>query len=532
MFREVKIELSKRNLFNFYFNYSLLERYLKLILNEESDIVNNLSKSLEYTAFNINFSNEQLNLEGYTNINDSIPSYLKALRNVKPGKMRAHEIITDQAAIYISMCFNDFGGFQQNLINEFSSVNAENYEDYSKTITKMERRLKINLEKDFFSWIGNEIAFVKPRPSAYAREQDVIVTFHTKDIEDAKKGMNNLTKQIQKKLPIRFEAEEYLNYEINYLNISGFFKLFFGKLFGRLEKPYFTFIDDFVVFSNSPTILKNFIDDYIKGKTLSHKKAFLDFMNDFNTKSNATIFIQTPKFYSHLLYYGKNEKKKDIKENKDVIISFARIGFQFTSDGKMFKTTLKAQFDENALMDEEMEKFEAVAGELYNKEYETLSFKINLAGEELTEYGPFTIYYEDSTIKAEGKINNEAINGLVRSYYPGGNIMNAINYDDGIVNGVALFYYDNDNQSIKSEVRFVQEVIVGEYREFYENGARKSFLNYKDGKANGDAEFYYSSGVIKMTGKYKGGLKRGKWKHYTETGQQLDKEKWKAGEKK
>ena len=49
---------------------------------------------------------------------------------------------------------------------------------------------------------------------------------------------------------------------------------------------------------------------------------------------------------------------------------------------------------------------------------------------------------------------------------------------------------------------------------------------------DGNAEFYFDSGLFKIEGKYKDELKKGKWKHYTETGDLFDKEKWKKGNKK
>ena len=35
------------------------------------------------------------------------------------------------------------------------------------------------------------------------------------------------------------------------VEMKGFFRLFFGKLFDKFEKPYYTYVDDYVVFSNN-----------------------------------------------------------------------------------------------------------------------------------------------------------------------------------------------------------------------------------------------------------------------------------------
>jgi len=528
-FQEVTEYINNRNLFSFYFNYELLDRYLKLFLSEDSEIVKSLSECIDYSAFNFNIEDEILSFEGFTNLDDSNSSYLKALSNVKPGKLKAYEITTDKTAVYISINFESFNRFFESIEDEFAVSNKADFESYAKRIRRIEKSFKIDLEEDFFEWIGNEIAFIKTKPTANAREKDVIVTFHAKSIKKARKGLSHMTEQLQRKLPVKVDAVQYMNYEIHYFNMNGFFKMFFGKLFAGLEKPYFTYIEDFVVFSNSPTILMDFIDDYTKGKTLSHKKDFIDFKDEFSNKSNVTIFIQTPKLYSHLYYYSKNEKRTEIQQNKDVIISFARIGFQLKTDGIKFKTKLLAAYDGKTIMNEELEKFESAAEDLSNKEFESLNFIVQPTNEQLTTAGPFKLYYEDSTLMADGKIQDNAINGLVRSFYPGGNIKSSVNYVDGQADGFAFFYYDTDKNILKAEVQFSKNQIINQYKEYYENGARKALVEYEDGQANGNAEFYYESGVLKMKGSYKNGVKKGKWMHYSETGQLMDKEKWKEG---
>ena len=44
--------------------------------------------------------------------------------------------------------------------------------------------------------------------------------------------------------------------------MKGFFRLFFGGLFDKFEKPYYTYVDDYVVFSNKASSLLSFVEDY------------------------------------------------------------------------------------------------------------------------------------------------------------------------------------------------------------------------------------------------------------------------------
>lgn len=528
-FQQVATDIRNRALLDFYFNYLQTSNFMKVFLKDEDEMVQALTQSLNYSAYNMDIDDYRLTLNGYTNT-DSISSYLRALSLVDPGKIRAYEIVSDQAAIYLPICFEDFNTFYKTLNQVFAQENAEDSESIEKQIKLVEKLLRINLEHDFFSWIGNEIAFVKLRPSQKTRMEDVVVVMHANNIENAKAGLRHITDQI----PLRFDIDDHKNYEINYMNTrKGLFGLLFGRLFKDMEKPYFTFIKDFVVFSNSKKALIAFIDDYVTGRTLSHKKEFMKFKDEFDVKANATVFVQMPKLFNAMYQYANTETKKDLDKNKQLITSFAQIGFQLVSKDGVFHNSCIADYDSAAWLEDELEKIEnSTADNLFHTEFDSLRFKVTPPDEALLKDTSYFEYYEDSTIRFEGTIKDGNIEGLGKTYYPSGNLKSSVNYKEGKVDGTAYFYYDTpDELKRKAIVVFKEDVIIDVYREFFENGARKAELTYDDGKLDGDALFFYESGAVKIRGQYKKGEKHGKWKYYDEFGELIDKERWRKGDK-
>ena len=452
---------------------------------------------------------------------------------VESAKMRAYKIIPDKSVMYIPLCFNNFSDFYTQLSNQFYTQNSKEFNQYNKQIKKIENSFKINIQDDFLSWIGREIAFVKPDPNATINKDDAIIIFHTNNINKAKTKLKHITKQVTKHSPLRFDVVSYKGHEINYLNIKGFFKLLFGKLFAGIQKPYFTTIDNFVVFSNSQTSLINMIDDYTKGNTLKNKISFTNFIDEFNTKSNIAIFIQTHRLYTQLYKYSNNRARQNIKKNKSIIISFTNTGFQLVSDNGILKSLLITNYDENAEINKELEDLEVSSeNELFISEYDSLKFKINLDPEYLKKDGAFLINYKNKKTKYEGTVSDGKIVGLCRSYYESGNIKSQVNYKNGQIDGFATFYYDTTNQTVKSEVEFENNKIINTYREFYKNGNRKAIISIEKEKFNGDAAYFYKNGVLKMKGKYKNGKKNGKWEFFNKTGEIYNKTKWKHGIKK
>lgn len=532
-FQNASNQLNNQNLIKFYFNYSQLKRFANTFSSDENELINSTSQSLMFSAFNANIKNNHIQLEGYTNINDTVKSYFKALSMVEPAKMRAHKIIPDKSVMYIPLCFDNFKNFYSKLSKQFNTLNSKEFNQYNKRIKKIENLFDINIQDDFLSWIGNEIAFVKPGPNATTNKKDATIIIHSNDIDEASKKLKHITKQISKHSPLKFDVVSYKGYEINYLNIKGFFKLLFGKLFSGIQKPYFTTIDNFVVFSNSKSSLIDMIDEFMLGNTLENKISFSNFIEDFNTKSNLGFFIQTPQLYSQIFKYSNNKTKNKIKKNKSIIISFTNIGFQLISDNNILKSLLISNYDKNAVLNKELEDLEvSTENELFISEYDSLQFKINLEPEYLYKDGALVINQINEKPKYEGTISDGKIVGLWRSFYESGNIKSSINYSNGQVSGFATFYYDTNKQTIKTEIEFKEDEIINIYREFYANGKRKAIISFENGKFDGDAAYFYKNGILKMKGKYKNGKKNGKWEFFNKTGEIINKTKWKHGIKK
>ncbi len=531
-FTEVRDNLSGNELFRFFFNFKYSQAFMKSYMTEDSEAIDMIANSLTFSAFDMYLEDELLSFEGYTGV-DSVGSYVKALAGVRPGTMSAWKIASDETALYFSMGFEKYMKFYINLTNQYREGNAKDMEDIEDNVRKLEKYLGISIQKNFFNWIGNEIAFIKLRPAKNRRLEDVVVMIKANNISDAKEGLGLITKKIKNRSPVKFSETEYKNFTIFYLARRNLFKIFFGKLFRSLEKPYFTYIEDFVVLSNSPQVLKSMIDDYIEGRTLNNLESFKDFKNEFKGKSNLSVFIRTPQIYENLYTYSTPEDKKAIKENKEFILSFSEIGFQLVTEGDMFKTTFKAKHNPNAINIDKLEKMENEISESSFRTYiDSMKFAYNLSEEILStdstyrQVNPIT-----NEVIFEGRIENGHPQGLWKTYYKSGKIKNSVNYEDGLPTGECFFYYDNISNTKKAHVVYEPAGSISIYKEFHENGARKAEILYEDGIPHGDASFFFPTGSIQIEGRYKKGKKHGRWKYYDENGKKLGIERWKNGEK-
>ncbi|MCU4176657.1 DUF3352 domain-containing protein [Carboxylicivirga sp. N1Y90] len=523
-------------LLNLYINYSQLHLFAGSQYPDLKPILVDLSEVMAYSAMVAHWQEKNIQLNGFTNYHDSIPSIVKALAKAQAGDLEAHTLFPAKTAIMMTLNTGNFRDFYDDLLKEHKASDSIKHEEYIENIERSEKWLDLDFDDVLFSWLDGEFALAKLRPESNARELDALMAIKANDIDLAKEKMALLLQHIKKRTPVRFDQIEYRNHHIHLLQMKGFFKLFFGGLMSNMEKPYFAYIDNYVVFSNSASSLMDMIDDYLVGNTLARTPSFNEFIAQFEPQCNFSMFIQMPKVYQHLYHYSNADARKSLKQNKNLLIKFANIGCQLNSSDAFFETSILAQHDDNTMLYEELEKLQNSAEELYVDEYRELKFK--LIPDDTFPWSEGHVDYwvthpervQDSLIIHEGEMRDSLLHGLWRSYYTSGRIKAAIPYNDGKVDGMAIFYFDDEAHNIKAEVEFDDDVMVGDYKEYYSNSRKKAELTSDDGLFDGDAFYYYRNGQLKIEGRYKNGLRHGKWKHYTKAGELLSKESWRKGQ--
>jgi len=97
--------------------------------------------------------------------------------------------------------------------------------------------------------------------------------------------------------------------------------------------------------------------------------------------------------------------------------------------------------------------------------------------------------------------NNKAI--LEKTYYKNGILQSEVSKVSGKLNGYAR-YYDNESNLI-SIASYENNILHGMWLEYYNNGITKHSVNYKFGLKDGSELWYYENGNIKSETVYDDG---------------------------
>ena len=443
-FLEINQKVGHEDLFRLYLQYDYLDDYYKRFSNTLPNWIQNASDNFLYSGFHFDLDkNSTITAEGYTNISFENENYLEALQKSGTAKRTIPQIAPKRTALYVSYGFESFAEFYKNFEQVQKANNSEQFESYETGIQKVEKFLKIDIKENFVNWIGDEIALLQIQSEIAKGKNELALVLKTNNKEDAKANLDFVLKQIKKKTPVKFKTVRYKEHDINFLSIKGFFKILLGQRFKQFDKPYFTTIDDFVVFSNNPNTLKSIIDGYMDKETLSIADDFVDFNKKFKTKSSLFIYSNIPVLYDNMYVLADASTKVQLKKNKDFIICFPQVGFQLTPDDQLFESTLIVNY-------QDVEKVKLNAQFKDSRIERPRVAKSTEISDAIFELPP--IYPTDLNAKSFSK------------KYGSGNLRFEVELKDGLKHGRYEAFYPNGKKKMTG--RFRNDEQVGTWRYF------------------------------------------------------------------
>ncbi len=436
-FLELQQELKKDGLFRLYVNHKQLENYYKVFSNESSDMITMLQDYGNYSGFIIDEDDDRLlTATGFTAGNSVLQSLAQALDDSGTGSVDATVILPQNTAFYLSFGFDDFNSFHESFYELLDTKNPELVKRYRQEKSSLEQSIDMNLDDDFYSWVDDEIAFAKANHKELRAQEGIAVAFKTKDLEKSKERLNFIESQIRKKTPVKFKSVAYKGYAINYLDIKGFFRLIAGSLFEQIEKPYYTTIDEYVVFSNSPKTLKIFIDEYEEKTTLIYNDYYRSFLDEFSNSSNLFLYVNTNELAQAGTSYLNADSRKLVTQNQDFYSQFTQLGIEFKANDELFKTRAVMHYDrsydlESIALEERTKnlpmEFVTVKKEEFNKE---TIFKIDIFPDDFTA-GSYVQKHINGNTKMRVGLKDGKPNGRYKEYYLNGDLKISGRYRNG-----------------------------------------------------------------------------------------------------
>lgn len=425
-----------------YVQWEFMDDYLSLYQKSESDWLKSIAESMTFGAFDLTLNDRSIVLDGVAHQRDSNSSYLSALMKSGAGVSSVDQVLSNRTAYFWSLCFNDAASLYQNLTNSLEQ-NGHELANFEKNKNRIENYLKISLEKDIISWIGNELVVAQSKKFKVGTKDEYFAYIKLKNKNLAREKLEGLSLQVKKRTPAKFKQLHFRSYTIQYVELKGTFKLLFGSLFDKFETPYYTFIGDYVVFSNSAMGVVGLIEDF------EHKRVLANAVNYHKPKSeshSALLYVAPYNTFAALSSKLARDKNSDFAKSKEHFEGFG--GFYLSLQSR--KDLIEFHSELHMLLPELSEQISSAdIRSLWQQRVPVQNDEPQFVLR-IIEDGVYKQYYPNSErIFIDAKTKWGIMHGKYAEYHPNGTLKAKGKYRKGQRSGVWKFYNNKGEQVAK-----------------------------------------------------------------------------------
>lgn len=330
---------------NIYVNYKSFPTILnQFIFPTFKNDISSLSDLANCSGWDVTVKPNALMLSGFTYSNDSTPTnYLNIFNKQKPQSIELTKIIPSKTALLMFYGLSNFKSFHRDYKNYLNA--KQRLLGYNMFMDLLNKKYTINIERSMLDWMDNEMALVVTEPSSTDFSSNSFAVIHSNNIDDAMKTLNGLTDSINNKNKEKFDTIQFRNHIINYLNIPELLPNLLGWQFSKIKNNFFTSIDDYVVFGNDETALRNFITDFENNKTLSNDKNYIAFAENISTEANIYMYSSIARSTNIYSSFVTEEFAKNIEAKSDLFHKFEATGIQFSFNNKLFYSNIYLKYN-------------------------------------------------------------------------------------------------------------------------------------------------------------------------------------------
>jgi hypothetical protein len=314
---------------NIYIDLAYIDNLFQplFIQNTMSDL-KYISLTADMAELDMTVKKDELLLNGYALSNDTIQLFNKVFRKQKPQQISLTSICPGNTALMFFWGLSDIPDY----VIDYTDFMKTNFHkrSYSELCSFYDTIYNTSVSENFLQYLDSEFGFiVTENPNTETRYRSYAL-FHTKDIEAFSKNMQDISGLTGKNL------DQNDSYPIRKLIPERFFRNFFGELFGSLDSAYYTIINHYVVFGNSPTSLDLFISGYLSGKTLDKNENYKSFSDNVSDKASFCFYANIRKSFGLLNSILTNDISRSLVKNAGNLSNFQALAFQFASGGSKF----------------------------------------------------------------------------------------------------------------------------------------------------------------------------------------------------
>ena len=282
-----------------------------------------------WNELDLDIKPDEISMGGIAIATDSLNHWLSIFENQEAMSPTVTKYLPNQTAFLLHYGFSDFNKLRKKITARNTKLQGRNF---NQPILRWDSIYDISIHNHFLNWVENEIAISIIEPERAHVESEVLAWVNSSDAQTMMNNLNEIALKVDNKKELDFFQITYKNHSIQKLNISDFLNRCFGYPFSIVSENYYTKIEDFVVFSNSPATLQWTIDRHGNGKTLNADPSYQNFTQRISGSSNVLLYSnisKSPNIYKHI---ASKKVKTEIEKNLEFFQKFQGFTIQISHE--------------------------------------------------------------------------------------------------------------------------------------------------------------------------------------------------------
>ena len=337
--------------FNIFINHNHFPSFLLHVIPRDfRKQVQLFGSFADWTELDVNFKKSEFLLNGYSYSNDSNNNYLNVFRHQKAERTDITEVLSANTSMFINLS-----------IENLNTFNAD-YEEYLKkqglyytretNLKKIERYSKVPFTKLFSQIAKNEFAVAF---GTVTQNEPTVNRFFIAEMKGQSLAKEKLLPMLEsyakanktslQQLQTDYQIQNDRSFSIYQFPFQHLPELLFGEAFAGVESRFMCFYDNYLIFADNSTALKNYIHDLVLSETLNNDVQFHNFNEQMANRSSFYFYLNFSKAFYLSKYYLNENVAKAMEENEQAIRKFHAIGWQFTENSGHFINNIYLKFD-------------------------------------------------------------------------------------------------------------------------------------------------------------------------------------------
>ena len=350
-FSEAFITAGKNVDANLFLNFKNAPRSFSVAVKDEYKAeVRSFTTFADWGELDVNIMSDMLLLNGFILAPDSGYYAASLFQHQHPQKITADEILPSSVASCLVLSVDDPVQYFSDYHRYLKGLGK--YNQYSRSLDVLENTYEIDFLKEFMEIWDNEISLAFDAAYMEDKKPTSYLLIKVKSQAMAEEKFTGILRKMAEKESISpdryisvYNIDNELSYKIYQLPIRRLTGKIFGELFTNIDEHYFTFVDNYLIFSDSRTSLGKLLHNVVLNKTLVTNQAYKDFKTNLAPKSNLYFYANIGKANAVFSKYLSDHLLKAWNVNIEAFQKIQVLGFQmFSSNGMLYTNVFMKHF--------------------------------------------------------------------------------------------------------------------------------------------------------------------------------------------